>query len=491
MNPAEVTTVTALDQRGVRMRRIYIALVVVGLIAAGCGSKSTDKAANGNGSTPTTTTASASDSATKFGTLPSPCGPAPDGKTVTIKADEAGRGTDKLYIGVGNDRTAEAQPGLNKELWDTSAAFAKWCNDQGGVAGIPIEPVDIDGKLIKVEAAMTTACNDTFAMVGGGLVFDNQVFTGKDGSDFHKCKLIAIPGFAVSTDFSEANGVIQPLPNPAYTKSAVFFHDVAEMYPDKVGKSVAVYAEGVPSIAINRDQNKATAAAAVPEMKFLDDISYKLIGQDFSVIAQKVVDSGAKAMLFVGEPVNLSSLLSELRSRNWDGIALGETNNYDRKLFLKGDDVANGVLIRTSYHLFEEADEYPAVGQLVDIIKQDGPADPTIAALSIQSWSSNLLFAQSVSDCVKNGSGEISRICVLNAAKAIDNWTAGDLHAKSHPKTFLPNECGMIVTAENGTFKRLSPKDPTKDDGFHCDEKLTVKISGDLGKGVIDPSLPY
>jgi len=474
------------------MRRIGIAcLIAVTTLAAGCASKSNDKANAGANGGDTATTVAGGAGAAKFGSMASPCGKAPEGKKVTIKADEAGRGTDKLYIGVGNDRTAAAQPGLNKELWDTSVAFAKWCNDQGGVEGIQIEPVDIDGQLIKVEAAMTTACSDTFALVGGGLVFDDQVFSGKDGSDFHKCKLIAIPGFAVSTDFSAANGVVQPLPNPAYTKSAVWLHDIAELHPDKVGKSVAVYAEGVPSIAINRDQNKATAAKAVPEMKFGDDISYKLIGQDFSVIAQKVIDSGAKAMLFVGEPVNLSSLLSELRSKAWDGIAFAETNNYDPKLFVKGDDVANGILIRTSYHLFEESKEYPAVGQLVDIIHRDGPADPTIAALSIQSWSSNLLFAQSVKDCVEGGNGEISRVCVLDAAKKVDNWTAGNLHSPQHPKSNLPNECEMLLTAENGKFKRLFPTDPVKDDGFHCDEKLRVKITGDLGKGVIDPSLPY
>jgi len=478
-------------------RIVVLAVLVSALLASGCGSDGKSGAsgsgAGGDGSAATAPDGSGGSggSSTKFGDLDSPCGPAPEGKTVTIKADEAGRGTDRLYIGVGNDRTAEAQPGVNKEMWDTSVAFAKWCNDQGGVAGIPIEPVDVDGQLIRAEAAMTTACSDTLALVGGGLVFDTQLFSGKDSSDFHKCKLIAIPGFAVSTDFADANGVVQPIPNPAYRRSAVFLHDVAELHPDEVRKSVSVYGEGVISIRINRDEVEATAKAAVPGMKFLDPISYKLIGQDFSVIAQKVIDSGATAMTFVGEPVNLSSLLSELKGKGWDGITFVETNHYDAKLFLKGDDVADGILIRTSYHMFEEGDEFPAVQQMVDIIKKDGPPDPTIAALSIQSWSSNLLFAQSVKQCVEDGSGEISRLCVLEAAKTVEDWSAGGLHAPAHPKDNLPSGCSMIVTAENGVFKRRYPESPAKDDGFHCDDALTVEITGDLGKGVVDPSLPY
>ena len=475
------------------MKRIaVVCLVLVALVAAGCGAKGDSATPDEDGGGPTTTTSPTGAAAKTFGDLESPCGPAPTGKTVSIKAEDSPGGTDKLYIGVANDRTSEVQQGLNKELWDASSAFAKWCNDQGGVAGIPIEPVDLDGQAIKVEAAMTTACSKTFAMVGGGFALDTNVFSGKDGSDFHKCKLIAIPGFAVSTEFAEANGVIQPIPNPAYLKSAVFVHDVAELYPDEVKKTVAVYGEGLPSIAINKDQNKATAEAAAPTMKWLDDIAYALLGQDFSVTAQKVVDSGATAISFVGEPVNFSSLLFELKAKGWKGIAFVDANQYDQKVFLKGNDVATNVLIRSAFHTYEEADTYPVVKEMVDIITNDGPSDPTIAALSMQSFSSNLLFAQAVKDCVANGTGEISRVCVLDAAKNIHEWTAGGLHAAGDPGNNVPPSCSLIITATaDGKFKRRFPKDKKADDGFHCDDSLTVELTGDLGKGVVDPSLPY
>ena len=63
-----------------------------------------------------------------------------------IKDGEAGAGADKLYIGVPNDRGAAIRPGLNKELWDASVAFSDWCNEQGGIGGLQIEPVDLDGR---------------------------------------------------------------------------------------------------------------------------------------------------------------------------------------------------------------------------------------------------------------------------------------------------------------------------------------------------------
>ena len=473
------------------MKRLLVAcLALVALVTSACGAKhSENSVVSGEGiGTPSTQPPAATKS---FGTLESPCGKAPEGKTVTIKAEDAGRGTDKLYIGVGNDRTADAQPGLNKELWDTTSAFVAWCNEQGGVAGVPLEPVDIDGQLIRVETAMTTACAETFALVGGGLVFDNQMFSGKDSSDFHKCKLIAIPGIAVSTDFSEANGVIQPIPNSAYSQSAIWLHDIAKLYPEEVKKTVAIFGEGVTSIAINRDQIKGTAKAAVPEMKFLDDISYKLIGQDYSVIAQKVIDAGATALTFVGEPVYFSTLLAELKAKGWNGPAFANANQYDQKLFVKGNDVADNALIRIVIHPFEEADKYPATQQFLDTLKEYGPPDVTIASLGVQGFSANLLFAQSVKDCVANGSGEISRVCVIEAAKKIKDWDGGGLHARTFPGSIKQPTCSMLLSGKDGKFVRRFPKDADKDDGLHCDESLSVEIEGDLGKGNVDPSLPY
>jgi len=196
-------------------------------------------------------------------------------------------------------------------------------------------------------------------------------------------------------------------------------------------------------------------------------------------------------MTFVGEPVDHSALLSELDAKGWHGPSFVDVNQYDEKLFVKGANVANNVLIRSAIHMYEEADKFPAVGQLEELIRKDGPADPTIAALSIQSWSANLLFAQSVKNCVADGSGEISRLCVFKAAKKIDHWDGGGLHAAASPGKNEPPSCSMLITAKDGKFVRRFPDDTTKDNGFHCDPSLTVDVEGDLGKGVVDPNLPY
>ncbi len=93
------------------------------------------------------------------------------------------------------------------------------------------------------------------------------------------------------------------------------------MYPDEIKKTTVVYGEGLDSIRINKDQNKATMEK-VGGYGFVDDISFKLLNQDFSVTAQKVMDLGATAVNFVGEPEDFSSLLAELETKGYKGIVL-------------------------------------------------------------------------------------------------------------------------------------------------------------------------
>ena len=150
-----------------RKSRTWVLLfALIALLAASCAAKGADEGASESEATveaegEATTTPSDTDS---FGDLESPCGEG----DYTVDPDQAAGSPDVLRIGVANDRTSQIRPGLNKEMWDASVAFVDWCNEQGGIGGLPIEIVDLDGKLLEVEAAMAKACNGVFMMVGGG-----------------------------------------------------------------------------------------------------------------------------------------------------------------------------------------------------------------------------------------------------------------------------------------------------------------------------------
>ena len=470
------------------MKRSLILLAVVAVFASACGASGDSKSSGESEGSSTTTTAAGGSASATFGSLKSPCGKG----TAKIKEGEGGKGTDKVYVGVANDRGSQIRPGLNKELWDASQSFAAWCNEQGGIAGLPIELQDLDGQLFQVEAAMSKACTDDFAMVGGAFTQDNLEFTGKEGSDFHKCKLIDVPAFAVSVEKSLSNGQVQPLPNPPNKKSTQWIQDFQKKFPKESKKNVVVYGD-LPSLGVVKKQYDA-AVQEVGGIEQLPALSYPVTGlTDWTPLAQKVIDSGATSLYWIGEPTNASNMFAKLREQGWKGVILNETNIYDPIVFSAGNAAAEGILVRMAFPPFEEASKWPAIQQYVDNLKKYVP-DGKQAALGLQSTSAWLLFATAANECAQKNDNVIDRTCVLQQAKAQKDWTAGGMHVPTSPGSGEPPECGMLLIAKDGSFKRFTPEiGGTEDDkaGFHCPANSIATVTEDLGaEGNVDPSRP-
>jgi ABC-type branched-subunit amino acid transport system substrate-binding protein len=399
------------------LRRGAAPLLAAALLAGACSAKDADEAAKRDDSAAasgaTTTTAA---EAAKFGTLPSPCGPG----HATIQADQAGGSPDKIRIGVANDREG-IRPGLFKEVWDASTAFVAWCNDQGGIDGLPLEAVDLDGKVFEIEPAMATACTGVFALVGGGWGQDDLMFTGKDGSDFHKCKLMAFPGFAVSPDFAEASDQVPASPNPAHVKDASYFTALAKLYPEQAKKFGVIYSN-VPSVTRNKDQQIGMAKQIDGFGEFAE-VAYDVVNQDWSVLAQQVIDKGLQMVSFNGESPSMALFSQALKDQGWEGVLLADANQYDSRLSeSSGPAAVDGIVVRFAAHTFEEQDQWPAVKQLTGILDAKVPGWQH-AGLAIQSFSANLLFATAVKTCAD--AGVITRECVLMVAGSSVRATPG------------------------------------------------------------------
>jgi len=475
----------------VRHRRRVTAVALIAclsLLAAACGADGDDKGTDEeNGSSSTTAAASsAAVDSPDFGTLTSPCGKG----TYKVADGQQQGASGTIQIGVPNDRGASIRPGLQKPIWDASVAFADWCNDQGGIGGLEIEIVDMDAKLFEVESAMQKACGAAFAMVGGGMAQDDLQFSGKDGSDFHRCGLIDIPAYAVSTAKSESNGQVQPLPNPAHNTSNTWFRDFKKLYPDDAKKWIPVWAD-LPSLEIVKEKQVAVAEdVGFPKV---GDLSYPVAGvTDWTPLALSIKDSGATSLSWTGESSDVAKVLQVLKTQGWKGAALLEANQYDVKLFDAGPEAVEGSVVRLATHMFEEADQWPAVQKYVDLVKKYVP-DGQTAMLGIQSMSALLLFVTAANSCADKNSGTLDRTCILQQAVAQKGWTGGGLHSKQDPggsDTAVASPCSMLMVVKDGKFERLYPEVGGTDDdgdGFHCPTDGVTKVTADVGKGNIDP----
>ncbi|MFV0317156.1 MAG: ABC transporter substrate-binding protein [Microthrixaceae bacterium] len=463
------------------------------MVLSACAARNKVEGADAEESQQVAQPAPASDSAPAgetFGDLESPCGEG----DYTVEPDEAKGSSDTLRIGVANDRTSQIRPGLNKELWDTSVAFAAWCNAQGGIGGLEIELVDLPGDLLAVESAMTAACADTFMLVGGGFVQDNLEFSGKPNSDFHECGLADIPGFTASPEKGDSNGQVQPIPHPSVKAPGLWFRDFRELHPEEAEK-VAVVWGNLPALAAIRNQAEAVIEAEGSEVVATPD--YLPTGEtDWTPLAQELIGSGAESFHWVGEPNMAGAFVKTLREQGWEGYPVLETNVYDQiYVDTAGVDAAQGTILRTAFHMFEEADQWPAVQQYLDILN-DNVEDPKVAFLGMQSFSAWLLFATAANDCAAGNDDTLTRACILEAAAAIDGWTAGGLHSATDPgpEGGEPPQCSMLLQVNaDGEFERLYPEvdgDGDAGDGFACADDATVDVPANEGLGKIGGDQP-
>jgi ABC-type branched-subunit amino acid transport system substrate-binding protein len=448
------------------------------------GSTAAETATTVAGESPTTSAAPAGE---MFGTMPSPCGP---GEATIADGQNGG---DTLKIGVANDHGAEVAPGLTQEMLDAGQAFAGWCNAQGGIRGVPLEIVDLDGKFFSVPAAMEQACAEVFAMVGGGWVFDDQMFPR-----YHECKMINFAGYTVSAQTAKMNGMVQPVPNPPDTKPSAWFEWAKETYPDAIGNTAILYGD-YTTTAVVKDEIKATLAD-IGGFNVTLEVPYAAAGEsNWAPFAQQLKDNNITFMTFVGSPAPFIPFARAMREVGYvPEVVLLETNFYDDLLTADGlETVTDGFFARTVFAPFQEPDLHPAMksyNEMMDTYKPDGKK----AGLGLQATSAFLLFAQAANDCAESNGDVLERECILAAGKQITSWTGGGLHAETDPSSNLPPQCGLIMKIENGEWVREFPEIGGPDDnsdgaGFRCYDPGRADSSsvdhGDLTLGV-DPSRP-
>ena len=451
-------------------------VAVIALAASACGANGDAQSGAEDaerGSTPSTFESAPVGT---FGDLEGVCGPG----DATLAKGEAGTSTPgTINIGVATDRNSDIRPGLNKEMWDASVAFAEWCNAAGGAQGLEINLVELDGALFNVEAAMTTACSDVFAMVGGGFAQDQLEFSGKEDSDIELCGLVDIPGFAASTVKASSLSQVLPLVNVPSDQPLTWLWDYKELDPKNSKTAAIVYAD-IPSIVELRD--KYEAGLTEVGIATVDSINYSPAGPaDWTPYVQRVIESGATTVMWIGETTLAATFFTALRQQGWDGVPLLESNIYDPLLFSAGNDGPEGAVVRQNIHPFEEADIWPATQQYLDLVDEQVP-DGSTGTLGVGSTSAWLLFTTAATACAEQNDGVISRACIIEQAAAQDDWTGGGLHAPQDPDTpdrATASNCGMLMEVRDGAFVRLHPKldgDGDDIDGFHCPDNGVLRI---------------
>ncbi len=466
------------------MRRFFVFVGACTLVAisACSASGSSDGSDSSSQSAPAATTADDGVDLAKFGSMDSPCGKG------TATVDPSQNGGPTLKVVAATDKGFTLTPGLDIELEDAAKGFVGWCNEQGGIQGVPLELIEVDAALFQVPAAIEKICASAFAMVGGGLVFDNQEFPR-----FHDCKMIDFAAYTVTAAKSGSNGKIQPIPNPAQIKPTSWLLYLKKNNAEDIKKTAIL--TGNFETTLNVAKGLQETMEIVGGFDSIEIIEYNSAGEaSWTPFAQKLKDKAITAMSFVGSPTGIIPLLKAMEEIGYKpNVIFNDGNFYDSSLENLGP-MSDGLIARTVYSPFEESDEFPAMSDFLAIMKKYNPGGK-IAGLGLQSFSAYLMFAQSANECVKINNGVIERECVLAQAKKITSWNAGGLHTETNPSAGDPPKCGTLMQLQGGKWTRLFPilgSDDDNGNGWHCDEDGTVTLTGIYGDASpgIDKSRP-
>jgi ABC-type branched-subunit amino acid transport system substrate-binding protein len=453
---------------------------VIAVVAGACSRSSGGNASSTTSQSSTTQTTGAS--AGTFGDLTKVCGPAPAGAALT--ATDKGVTASSVQISTVSDPGFVGRPGLNQELFDTATAFSKWCNDQGGIAGRKIVLKLRDAKLTQFQQVAIQACQEgDFMMVGGGAVFDDQGQATRLG-----CGLPTVAGYVVTPQATGADLTYEPVPNPIQTLSVGDFKWLGTKFPAAV-KKVAVMTGSIPTTElVAKRYEEAIKALGWTVVK---DIVYNAAGEpSWRPDAEAVKQSGAKGLLWIGEPTFFGAMLKTFNDIGYKlDFARMDANGYDPGLIANAGAGASGIAyVRSVFHPFLTADDAkgdPATQQYQSIIKKYDGSKGKIAYLGVQGLSAWLLFAQAATQCGAN----LTRDCVWANIGQVKTWTGGGLHAPQDVADAKPGDCFAMEQVQGSKFvlADISPNQGI----FSCDPSVLYTVKGNYGTGTKCPNPAY
>jgi hypothetical protein len=454
----------------VTRRRHAIAVLLTLAIASTACTRSEGDSETGTGEPAEDTTGSEPGAGGRldegaFGDLENVCGEGEGGG-----ATETGLTADEIRLGTITDKGAAERAGLTQEMYDAAVAFAAWCNEHGGIQGREVVIDDLDAKLFDYGQRIAEACQEDFALVGGGGVFDSQAVQERID-----CGLPNIAGYTVTGQARVAALQVQPVPNPIQQYQAAPYRWLGDADPEARNYGIMwVNLDGPATV-------HAQTVDAVEAMGYdvVFDEQYRPLGETgWRGFVDRMREAEVEVFEIVGEPENLVQLQGAMQTAGWyPDYTVLQANYYDQKYEEEGaSTVSETTYIRSAFPLFDMGDQVPAMQDYLDLMERYNP-DGKVALLGAQSLSAFLLFATAANEC----GADLSRACVLEKAAAVEGWTAGGLHAAQQPGNETAAECNLMIHVTPDGFEHEDELAPPTEGIYNCHPDNVIELDGDYG----------
>jgi ABC-type branched-subunit amino acid transport system substrate-binding protein len=192
------------------------------------------------------------------------------------------------------------------------------------------------------------------------------------------------------------------------------------------------------------------------------DIGYRVeVDPDWKGVVNTALRAGAGAVRLEGSC--RSALLPFLRAAadaDWDPAVIAGDGAYDPGCIAEANDVSfSRVLVDVPFLPASDGAAAPATSAVAEMLAE---VDVPLTGDSLRAASAFWLWATAAEAC----GSQLDRACVIEQASAIDEWSAGGLHAVTDPGTSAAEPCAVLLGVDDGAFVRRLPEAPGEMD---CD----------------------
>ena len=390
---------------------------------------------------------------------------------------EPGLTSDVMRIAVIADgENSSINDGESESVWQAVEAWATAVNQTSKLAGRMVVVERVDSAVSRHAEAIEQVCSgDYFALIGSSSINDSE---GLSLLSSPECNLPDFPSFIYSAQ--RLNSEITFVSNPAYSQvtNAGWAAYFSRESPNAVERAATLFPEVSPLVL---GGNQTIEAATATGYRFIHSPIYNF-ETDFLLEAESLIESDARSLTWRNSGSQLLSFLGAINEVDpdfgFDFIDCGQ-NCYSQRWVSASGDFGEGVSVWLPHLPIEEAELSDELLRYLFYLLSTHGSEGITSAAGVAAWSAGLLFEEAVSRAVGLDSAaydpdSLTREAVIEAAKTINFWDANGLHGVSNPSEGIPSPCFVIITLQDGLWKRSYPSRPGELD---CEDSNLVTLA--------------
>jgi ABC-type branched-subunit amino acid transport system substrate-binding protein len=377
--------------------------------------------------------------------LPGAIGSAPPGGNGG--ATDTGVTGTELTIAIASDVTG-VQAGLFKSTWQAMNGLAAMVNSQGGLYGRRLKVLYLDTKADATanQAAVRSACDRAFALVGSMSAFDNG---GAEVGE--KCGIPDVSAIPVNGARSLANNVYAANPiRPDKFAIGTGNYIKSKYGSDVIRNAAMLYLNAGVTKANALQRRRAYESVGFDFSKYFQQV--EVLEPNYNSFVQTMKDKGIRYVNMVANYQSIQKLLKAMDQVEWHPTVMDWDSVAYSQNFLTVGPAANNSLVFLNTAIYEELSSNPEMQLYNTWLNRVAPgAKPDF--FGFYAWSAGRLFLK-VHEMV---GPKITRKAFFSKIKTIHSWDGYGLHAAHDIGNKLQSPCFMYLQIVNEKFVRKDP----------------------------------